>query len=106
MLRDLGMKSCLAHNLDGWARLATAEGDPERAARLLGALTAHLSRLGMSLIPLQQALHEQTLAAVRQQLGSALFEAHRQTGEQLDLEEAIALATNRFRDAEQTACIT
>jgi tetratricopeptide (TPR) repeat protein len=92
MLQDLGMRSCIAHNLDGWAHLATAQGAHGRAARLLGALTAYLNSLGMSMIPLQRALHEQTLAAVQLKLAPTAFQAEWQAGEKLDLEQAIALA--------------
>ena len=90
MLQDIGMRSCLAHNLEGWARLALAQGEPRRAARLLAALTAHLNTLGMGLIPLQQALYDQTLPVVQQQIDPETFQAEWAAGEKLDVEKAIA----------------
>jgi hypothetical protein len=47
---------CLAHNLEGWARLALAQGEPQRAVCLLGAINAHMKTLGMNMIPIEQAL--------------------------------------------------
>jgi predicted ATPase len=90
-LQDIGMRSCLAHNLEGWARLAVARGDPQLAVRLLSAINSHLTALGMSMIPLQQALYDQTLSVVQQQLDLNTFQAEWVAGEQLDVEKAIAL---------------
>ena len=92
-LQDMGLKPCLAHGLDGWARLALAQGEPQRAARILGAITTHLRALGMNMIPLEQALYDQTLAAVQLQLNATEFQQELAAGEKLNLDQAIELAT-------------
>lgn len=92
MHQDLGRRSCISHNLEGWARLALVQGNPQRAASLLGALTAHLNRLGMSLIPLQKLLFDQTLLAIQQQLDNATFQSAWSAGEKMNVEQAIAFA--------------
>jgi predicted ATPase/class 3 adenylate cyclase len=92
MLQDMALKPCLAHNLEGWARLALAQWEPQRAARLLGAIQAHMKTLGMNMIPIEQALYDQTLAAVQQQLTATDFQQEREAGEKLTVEQAFELA--------------
>ena len=83
---------CLAHNLEGWARLALKQGDPKRAARLLSAAAMHLNKLGMSQISLQKALYDQALPGVQQQLDADTFQAEWIAGETLNIEQAFAQA--------------
>lgn len=92
ILQDSGTRRCMAHGLEGWARVALAEGDPGRAARLLGALTADLKNLGLNLVPVEQVVYEQTLAAIEQKLDAASFQVEWGAGEKLNLEQAIELA--------------
>jgi hypothetical protein len=92
MLQDLALKPCLAHSLEGWARLALAEAEPQRAARLLGAIQAHMKTLGMNMIPIEQALYDQTLAGVQQNLNAAAFQQEWEAGEKLTVEQALEFA--------------
>jgi tetratricopeptide (TPR) repeat protein len=94
-LQEQELKPCLAHALEGWARLALARGEPQRVARLLGAIQAHLKRLGMNMIPLEQALYDQTLAAVQKDLDANTYEQEWTAGEKLNLEQAIELAMSK-----------
>lgn len=92
MLQDSGTRRCLAHGLEGWARVALAQGETRRAARLLGAITADLKNLGLSLVPVEQGMYDQTLTAVQQHVDAASFQAEWIAGERLNLEQAIELA--------------
>jgi tetratricopeptide (TPR) repeat protein len=92
MLQEQVLKPCLAHGLEGFARLALAQGDPQRAARLMGASQAHLKTLGMNMIPIEQALYNQTLAAVQKQMGDMAYQQEYTAGENLKVDEAIELA--------------
>jgi hypothetical protein len=92
-LQDMKLTACLAHGLEGWARLQLAQGNPERATRILGAIQAHLKTLGANMISLEQAMYDQTLAALQQQLDKTKFERELAAGEKLSTEQAIELAT-------------
>ncbi len=92
MLQDMASKPCLAHGLEGWARLVLVQGEPQRATRILGAIDAHMKALGMNMIPIEQALYNETLAAVQQQLNTTEFQQEWAVGEKLNLEQAIELA--------------
>jgi non-specific serine/threonine protein kinase len=83
-----GIASCLV----GSAEQARAEGQPERAARLLGATEAASSAIGYVLTRHEQALYEREVAAVRVALGEARFEAERAAGQSLTVEQAVAEA--------------
>ncbi len=91
-LLDTKMQPCPAHCLEGWARLAMAQGDPQRAARILGAIDAYIKSVGMSLIPIEQVMYDQTRAELQQQLDTDAFQQEWAAGEKLNLEQAIDLA--------------
>jgi predicted ATPase/DNA-binding SARP family transcriptional activator len=78
--------------LEGFARLAAAEGQAERAARLFGAREAHREAHEGRRTPSQQAEWERRVAAVREQLGEAAFAAAWVAGRALLLEQALACA--------------
>ena len=67
----LGDVSLIAFALSGLAPVAERLHQPLAAARLLGAMAAHCERAGLALQPLEQALNDQTEAALRQQLNAS-----------------------------------
>jgi predicted ATPase/DNA-binding CsgD family transcriptional regulator len=69
-----------------------AQGQPGRAARLLGAAEALLEAMGVGLQPADQLEADRYVAAVRKQLDGAAFEAARAEGRAMSLEEAVAYA--------------
>ena len=81
--------------LEALATLASARGQPLRAARLLGADQALRSRTGRAVDPGDRPDYERTLASVRSQLGEAAFAAAWAEGAALTPEQAATLA---FRD--------
>jgi predicted ATPase len=78
---------CLA----AFAELAFDEGDPARAARLMGAAEGHRRPAGLRPWPTVQRRVE-LVAKVREALGGERFDRELAAGIQLDLREALALA--------------
>lgn len=90
--RDLGAKERIGAGLAGCARIAWAQGRPEQAARLLGAIERILDAMGMAAdsggrrrlargsVPIRSVLGEETFAAAfaaggAQHLDAAIAEA-------------------------------
>ena len=69
-----------------------ASGDPVRAATLLGAAAALLESIGAALDPMENRIYEQAAAAARALLGDEAFEAARQAGRAMTMEQATAYA--------------
>ena len=69
-----------------------AAGDPQRGARLAGAVTALLEAMGVGLEPGDQPEQERILAAVRGQLDEDTFQTCWEEGRAFTLEQAAAYA--------------
>ena len=82
----------VAHCLAGIAGMAAALGQPEPAARLLGAATALLATMGAAVWPVDQIEYDRSLAVVREQLGAARFAAAFAAGQALSPQDAVAEA--------------
>jgi predicted ATPase/class 3 adenylate cyclase len=97
--RMLANRRRAAGCLDGLAEVALVAGEPERAARLLGAASGVRGVLPpLPLPPALTAKHERVLLDVRQALGEDAWAAAYAAGQALTLEQAIAEAreeTNR-----------
>ena len=93
--RELGFLSGIAYSVEGLAAVAAARGDGVRAAKLLGA--AHLlgERSGVHLEPFEQELHDRTVAAARELLGDAAFDAAFAAGRTALGREALEHRTSR-----------
>jgi tetratricopeptide (TPR) repeat protein len=78
--------------LEAFARLAVANAQPSRAARLLGAAAKLREEIGTAVPPVEQADFDKALAQARDQLGTAAFEAAWNEGWALDWEQAAAYA--------------
>ena len=89
--RTTGDKEDLAWCLEGFAALAAAGGEGERAALLLGAASALLAQMGAEFKPFERQLHDATETKARE-LGRDTFEAVAERGAALTLEEALKLA--------------
>ena len=75
LYREVGNEDGIAYCLAGLAGVAGAEGQPERAARLLGAAEALLEASGTHLIAADRAEYDHNVATVRAQLDEAAFAA-------------------------------
>ena len=82
----------VAEALDGVAGVAAVLGQPERAARLLGAAEARREATDMARTMIASIEHERHVAATRAALGEAAFAAAYAGGRALPLEEAVAEA--------------
>ena len=82
----------IPHWLVGSAELALAEGPPERAAQLFGAVVAMCEAAGISLSPDGLEHFDRVAAALREILGLEAFEAAWAAGRSMTEEEAVAYA--------------
>jgi predicted ATPase len=97
-LMDAGLElSLTAHStnsvalcLAGFARLALAEGDPERAALLAGATDGLRQRVGLRAWPMLRQFEAELLARIRQALGADRFGEIFAAGGRLSRQEAVA----------------
>jgi predicted ATPase len=88
--RDLGDRRGIANALEELAALAIRQDEPERAARLLGAITALRETLGEATVPAIRRHHNARIAAVRARLSHDRFEALWEEGRAMNPDEAIA----------------
>jgi predicted ATPase/DNA-binding CsgD family transcriptional regulator len=86
----IGDRRYFAVGLAGFARIVAARGDPERGARLCGAVNALLDATGAILTPTGQASYEGTLTAARAALGDAAVEAALTAGRAIQPQEVLA----------------
>lgn len=77
---DLGARHLIACGLAAAGYLARAAGDPERAARLIGAAEAAWEELRYGLSKVDRAEHEAEAAKLLEALGPAGFADHRGAG--------------------------
>jgi non-specific serine/threonine protein kinase len=93
--RDLGDKLGAAESLEGLARLAGAQGQPQRGAQLWGVASALRQALGTPRPPREQGEYEAALVALRTALGEDAFAVAWAPGRALPLEAAIAYALEK-----------
>jgi tetratricopeptide (TPR) repeat protein len=84
----LGIARCLV----GLAAVVHAVGRPEPAARLLGAAAALLRAIGAVVPPIDRAVTDHTLAAIRDVLGPDRLAAAQAAGAALPVAQAVAEA--------------
>ena len=90
--RELGERLGIAECLEGLATVAAGTGQPERAARLLGAAEALREAIGAPLPPVDRPDHDDDDSATRAALGEAAFAAAWAAGRALTVEQAVAEA--------------
>jgi len=96
--RDLGARHPVLYGLYGMAHVALRQGAPERAALLHGAAAALHAALESPMDPAQSREVEAALAALREELGGARFEAAWSHGRQLGFHEALDIALEERRE--------
>lgn len=85
----IGYQLLLAYALGAAGEVAARDGEPARAARLVGASSAHFARLGMPLPAEEDEEHAVTLTRVQPELGDAAA-AHIAEGGAAPVEDMIA----------------
>jgi hypothetical protein len=88
-----GDRELIAFCLEGTGRVAAAEGQMERAGTLYGAGDALRTVVGAPLSPAEQTQHAVSLEAARTALGRETFARAWGRGLEMDLEMAIAFAS-------------
>jgi predicted ATPase len=88
--------------LTGYARLAFADGDPERAARLEGAAEGLRRRVGLSAWPHARRVEAELVAQARQRLGAARFDQAYSAGSGLTQQQAVANVRDQHGTGTQT----
>ncbi|MFN8496646.1 MAG: adenylate/guanylate cyclase domain-containing protein [Anaerolineae bacterium] len=89
---EMGQLPAVAHELECCAFIARAQGDPVRAARLLGAAEALRERVGVRMTGMERVEYDDDVAALRGQLPSAEFDAAWAAGRRMTLDDAVAYA--------------
>jgi predicted ATPase/DNA-binding SARP family transcriptional activator len=87
-----GDKRCIAGVLTCLAKLAAADGAPERAVRLFAAAQALREAVGTPLEPGERADEDRSIAATRATLGDAAYAAAWAEGNTMQWEQAIEYA--------------
>jgi predicted ATPase len=88
--------------LVGYAWLAFADGDPERAARLEGAVDGLRQRVGLSAWHILRRLEADLVAQVRQRLGDSQFDQAFAAGSHLTQRQAVDIVRDETRTGTQT----
>jgi len=89
---------CLA----GYAWLAFADGDPDRAARLEGAAEGLRRRVGLSAWPQLRKVEAELVAQVQHTLGAAQFGRAFSAGAGLTQQQAVAVVRDQRGTGTQT----
>jgi predicted ATPase len=89
---EVGNKIGIAMCLEGLAGSALAARQPERAARLLGAVEALCEVIGAPLLPAERAHYDRDRVVARDALGEVAFTVAWAEGRAMPLEQAIAEA--------------
>jgi non-specific serine/threonine protein kinase len=95
--QEMGTTWVTAQCVGAASGLATAKGQPQRAARLLGAAQVPLEA-DANALALERADFDRDLAATRALLGAAKFESIFAEGQEMSLEQAVAYALREDPD--------
>ena len=90
--KDLGNRGAVANLLECFGFIASAEAQPERGARLLGAAEALRELAGAPMLGYERAGHEREVAALRTALEPARLNEAWTAGRLLTLDQAVAFA--------------
>jgi hypothetical protein len=89
---EAGSSSLATDTLSVLAQVESARGQWERAARLFGAVEAHLRSVGSNVPPEAREAYERDLSATRAELGESAWERLSRGGAAMSLEEVINYA--------------
>jgi predicted ATPase len=92
LAQEVGSDRYMTIHLVGWAGLARALGQPERATRLSSAVEALCESIGSRLEQEDQFEHERTISAAHSKLDEVTFNQLWQEGRGMTLEQAITFA--------------
>ena len=87
-----GHRGAVAHQLESIAFAFIVRGEPDRAARLLGAAAALREVARSPMVQAEQIEHDDWLARLRTAVGSSVVDDGLAAGRRLTMDEAVALA--------------
>jgi hypothetical protein len=90
--KDLGQRAAVAHQFECFGFIAQAQGQPNRAVRLLGAADRLREAIGAPMTDFERAEYIREITALREQLDEATFAAEWVTGCAMSMDEAVAYA--------------
>jgi tetratricopeptide (TPR) repeat protein len=90
--QNLGSRPAIANQLECFAFIAISEGEPQRAARLLGAAEALRERISSQMTDFERVEYDQSLARLNTLLHAEEFNALWAEGRSMTMEQSIALA--------------
>jgi predicted ATPase/class 3 adenylate cyclase len=90
--REVGDQVNIAEVLEGFAGVAGAQGEGERAARLYGIADSLRETIGAPLLPGDRPRYERQLKAARSLVDEAVWEAAWEEGRAMTLDEAVSYA--------------
>jgi tetratricopeptide (TPR) repeat protein len=90
--QEIGDKGGSAWCLERLAGIAMVQKQPEKAVRLFGAAAALRASIGSAIDPVDQANYERNRKSLRAKLGKERFEAARDEGRALTVEQAVTYA--------------
>jgi predicted ATPase/class 3 adenylate cyclase len=90
--QNLGSRPAIANQLECFAFIAISEGEPQRAARLLGAAEALRERISSQMTDFERVEYDQSLARLNTLLHAEEFNALWAEGRSMPMEQSIALA--------------
>ncbi len=97
--QHLGSRGAIANQVECFAFIALARGDPERGVRLLGAAERIREMGAARLLPNEQMEVDAAASTAHKQLPAAAFEAAWDEGRRLTTDEAVALARSTTSEA-------
>ena len=101
LLESVPNKAAIAGTLELFAAALTAAGEPQRAARLLGATDALRTLIGSPVFPSERADYEAAISSTRAALGDRQFETEWQMGAVMNLARTLEEARGA-REHERT----
>ena len=90
--QELGNRPAVAHQLECFALIATAEAEPQRAVKLLGAAEALREKIESPMTDFERSEYDQAVARLHSLLPEAEFKLLWAEGRSLTREQAIRLA--------------
>jgi len=99
--REMGHRWGMAMSLEGLAYVSASAGQPEKAARLLGAVDTLWNRVGTKLHGFMKAHHDRCAAAASEVLGEARFRDNFQRGAKMALPDVLAYVLGESEPAAQ-----
>ena len=101
LLESVPNKAAIAGTLELFAAALTAAGEPQRAARMLGATDALRTLIGSPVFPSERADYEAAISSTRAALGDRQFETEWQMGAVMNLARTLEEARGA-REHERT----